>query len=394
MNTDLTIIAQDMQDYVVGIRRVLHTKPELRWEEEETLKLIKSAIENLFFKFKDGVQIHNMKGGIYVDVTFDLSFDRILLRSDVDAVATPENTGLPFASQNPGVSHACGHDTHIAMMLGAMKAIANGSVKPKYNLRFVFQRAEENPVTESGGASLVKEGVLDGIVRAFALHIFVEDKAKAGQFQTRRGQFLSNSGRMKITVNCEGGHVAKPHNGSNATDIMIDIGVALRGFALSFLGPNERTSFVPASLNSGDPNSSNIRPGEATIWYAVRHFLPSDKAQEFVNAIMNKVLSVVSGYPDAKVNFEYFPGHPSLTNDPETTGKVMTILSKAGEEVVEIDPIFGGEDFAHYLNVIPGNAMMLGAYQEGSGGHHSSTFNPDESILWKGVLYWLLLATN
>ena len=393
-NSTLQDLAQSVQLYITGIRRCLHASPELRFQEEQTLNIIRNEMAMLPNCEFMNCEVINFNGGIAFDLTINPALDRIIFRADVDALPVPEETGLSFASTVPGISHACGHDTHVAMLLGVVKLIAEGQITPKHNIRFVFQRAEENPITESGGAMLVREGVLDGISAAYALHIFTENKAPAGQFQTRRGGFLSNSGRVKIEIACTGGHVAMPHNGSNASDVLADIVVGLRHFAITQFGPLEPVSFVPASVGAGEPNASNVRPGKATLWYAFRHLLPPEKAAKAKEALETRIKAITSAYPDAQVSIEHFDGHPALRNDPITTETCISLLANAGEDVVEIDPIFGGEDFAHYLNHVPGCMMMLGAWQEGCGGHHTKTFNPDESILWKGVLYWLLLATN
>lgn len=394
MNT-IAELAKSVQEFVVAVRSYLHANPELRFEEQNTLQYIQDVIWTMITK-SQGIDWLGkpLAGGLILDLVVNPDYDRIIFRADVDAVPVQEETGLSFSSNVPGVSHACGHDAHAAMLLGVIKLIAEGKVVPTHNIRFVFQRAEENPVTESGGAMLVREGVLEDISKAYALHIYTEGKAKAGQFQTRKGGFLSNSGRVKIEIECTGGHVAMPHNGSNASDIMADIIVGLRHFAITQLGPLEPVSFVPASVNAGELNASNVRPGKATLWYAFRHLLSSEKANETKKALNARIKAIVSAYPDATVTITHFDGHPALINDPETTQNTIDLLTAAGEDVFEIDPIFGGEDFAHYLKTVAGHHMMLGAWQAGSGGHHTKTFNPDESVFWKGVLYWLLLATS
>ncbi|MBI2637224.1 MAG: amidohydrolase, partial [Parcubacteria group bacterium] len=340
------------------------------------------------------VVIHQAKGGMWVDITYDYTLPRIILRADVDALPIQEATGLPFASRNSGVMHACGHDTHAAMLLGAFKTLVENDLPTKHNLRLVFQRAEENPIDgRSGGKTLVEEGVLDGISAAYALHIWAT--GEPGVFLSRPGPMLANSDRFKITVTCTGGHVAFPHRGSNAIDIATDIHVALRGFDTRFLGPNEPTSFVPAISNAG--TGSNIRPSEAEIWYAVRNVLGPKTRAAFHQAISEQVKAVVSRYPDATVACEPIYGHPALANSPASYEHVNAVLQAAGEKTGLEELHMGGEDFAHYLELqggVPGSMWLLGAAQEGSGDHHTPTFNPDESVFWRGVMFWLLLATS
>lgn len=376
-------VAKETGEYVVRIRRVLHQIPELRWEETRTLEAISKEITSA----DPSAEIVTKKGGIWVDLTFNPDFDQILFRADVDALPIQEETG---PSKNDGVMHACGHDIHTAMLLGAFKAIAEGKVEPTHNLRFVFQRAEENPITKSGGATLVEEGVLEGISQVYALHI--KPLHEAGTFFSRPDTAMANSDRIHLVVKCSGGHVAYPHHGSNAIDITTDIHVALRGFDRRFLGGLEACALVPTVSNSG--TASNIRPGKADIWYACRQFLDEKQREELAQAIQRKVNLVVSGYPDATLEYDYVKGHPNLVNNPESVAQVGDLLWAAELKVEITEPILGGEDFAHYLKEVPGSKWDLGAYQEGTGDSHTSTFNPDESVFWKGVLFWLLLATN
>lgn len=234
-------LAQAAQPWIVDIRRALHQMPELRWQEEKTLAYIRQQIETIAAAVTTpAITLHEARGGLWVDMTFEERFDRILLRSDVDGLPIQEQTGLPYTSQNSGAMHACGHDTHPAMLLGAFKILVEqADLHPTHNLRFVFQRAEENPITQSGGAALAQEGVLEGISHAYALHIW--SSMESGLFRSRPGPLMANSDRLKIEITCNGGHVASPHAGSNAIDIAVDIQVALRGFATRFLGQRSRS---------------------------------------------------------------------------------------------------------------------------------------------------------
>ncbi|MCP4544319.1 MAG: amidohydrolase, partial [Chloroflexi bacterium] len=184
-----------MQPWVVDIRHHLHQIPELCWEEEETLALIRQQIDGIKANAQRSqrplVNVHQAKGGIWVDVTFDQDLDRVLLRADVDAIPIQEQTGLSFSSQNAGIMHACGHDAHAAMLLGALKALLENDIPVTHNLRFVFQRAEENPLKASGGATLVGEGVLKGVTEAHALHIWAA--SEPGVFLSRPGPMMANS---------------------------------------------------------------------------------------------------------------------------------------------------------------------------------------------------------
>jgi len=395
---DLIALARSAETFVLAARNTLHRIPELRWEERETLEYIQVAMDQArppmvvarMSQSNVVVRVHGQyTGGLVVDFDVNPNFDRILFRADVDGLPITEATGLPFMSQRPGKMHACGHDIHSAMLLGAFKLCCEHPELLRHNVRFVWQRAEENPITESGGARLVREGVCDGVSAAYGLHI--HPMLEAGVFASRPGPMLGNSDRMRVTVKCTGGHVAEPHHGSNAIDIGLDICTSLKGFALRNLGPTEPVSLVPAQFNSG--TASNIRPSEATIWFAVRTMLDEDRRVRFHHELEAAVRTIVGTYPDASCEIEMVKGHPTLTNTPEEVSAMASLLRANDQPVETHDILLGGEDFAHYLNATRGCFTMLGAYQDGTGDFHTPNYNPDESVFWKGVLYWLALAT-
>lgn len=393
----LVVLAQSVQGYVANIRRYLHQHPETRWEEDQTLNFVREEVDRIGSGLLQ--QQLGFAGGYVYDLTVrDDAVDRIVLRADVDALPVTEATGLRFTSAMPGKMHACGHDTHVAMLLGAIKAITKGGVVPRHNLRFVFQRAEENPGTEplamSGGAKLVCEGVLKDVNRAYGLHIW--PNGVAGTFYSRAGAFLGNSGRLKMVLHGKGGHVAQPHRGDNVLRIWYDVMTAFNTIAARRLPPTEPVTVEPVIAKAG--TGSNIMPAEGEFWFGVRTMLPRDEHNAFMAAMEEETRTIVSRYPGASVDFTRILGHPSLQNDEDNFGTVRRILTDAGQPVEVHEPLLGGEDFAHYLDRkhkgVPGSFWLLGAHQEGTGDCHAPTFNPDESVFWNGVLFWLLLATS
>ena len=390
MTTKLAELARETEPYVLKLREELHRIPELRFEEEQTLAVVRREIEarTATSPRRSKIEIREHRGGLAVDVTVDAAAERWLLRADVDGLPVPEQTGLPYASIHPGHMHACGHDAHTAMLLGAFSLLV-GPTTPARNLRFVWQRAEENPVTESGGAMLVREGVCEDVSRVYGLH--VDANRKSGSFLSRPGAHMANSDRLQVQIKCQGGHVARPHHGSNAADIAVDVCAALRGFALRTLGPHEAVSLVPAIVRAG--TASNVRPDTAELWFAVRNFLDADRRQAFETALVREIEHLVRRYADASVAVTPVRGHPSLINTATEVERVRRLLEAAGLPTVEDDTRFGGEDFAWYLRARPGCFWFLGAETPGSADHHAPRFNPDPTVFWRGVHYWLILAT-
>ena len=385
---DLINLAQESQDYVTELRQALHEIPELGWQEEKTIALIKSEIRKIASTSKVKIAYREKKGGVWVDLNFHPDKKRILYRADIDALPLEEQTNLPFSSKHPGLMHACGHDCHAAMLLGALKVLASGEVVPHYNLRLVWQRAEEVGTIQSGGCKLVEEGVLEGISYCYGLHI--SSTEAYGTFISRPNYFMCRAGKLQIEVTCLGGHVMRPELGSNAIDIMTEIHMTLRGFELRKLGPNEMISFVPSISQAG--NASNTRPNHGEMWYAVRNFLSEERLDDFISSIRTKIELIIQSYPDASLSeFHYHPGYPPLINNPNNTQFVKDLLDQHFE-TRKIPFMFSGEDFSYYVQNRTGSYWILGARKGKQTDHHTSTFNPDEGVLWQGVAFWLLLS--
>lgn len=374
---------------MIALRRKLHKIPELGFEETKTLALILSHIKSYSKDALYPIQIHESEGGIWVDLEVNKDLPWILFRADMDGLPIEEKTGLPYASVHPGRMHACGHDCHSSMLLIAFKCICNGLVVPNSNIRFVWQRAEEITTRESGGKKLVKKGVCRGIMAAYGLHISSVDDF--GIFYSRKGPLMCNSDHLSFTVEASGGHVMNPHIGSNAIDILADIHMSLRGFDRTILGPNEPIAFVPSISHAGD--TPNIRPNTASFTYSLRNILSQERLEMFLNSIQEKIEAIVSAYPKAFLSsFTFTRGHPQLINTPSKVDKVEEALQKEGYLTAEFDLLFAGEDFAYYLQEVPGAFWSIGAGKSERHDHHTPHFNPSEDALEYGVNFWLTLA--
>lgn len=389
--TAILNIAKCLEPNVLSYRHAFHAIPELGWQEHKTLALLEYHIHNITKNSLLDFEIVRKEGGIWVDLTIDPSLPRVLFRADIDGLPIQEDTSLPFSSVHEGIMHACGHDCHIAMLLGAFKAIAEGCIPVSHNIRFVWQRAEEFANQRSGGEKLVEEGVCDGISYAYALHISsVED---GGMFSSRPTIFLANSALFKFEIECSGGHVMRPNSGSNAIDVMMDILHSLRGFETLMFEPYEPIAFVPSIASAG--LATNVRPNSAQICFAFRNFLKKEEKNRFVIAVKDKIERITSLYPTASISsFEFFEGYPVLENDPENYHFVRNLLAQAGFHTKVSNLVFAGEDFSYYLRKVPGSYWSLGAKQGLGTDHHTAKFNPDEKYLWQGVAFWLTLAVN
>jgi amidohydrolase len=412
-NIKISKIVSSLKDYVHSLRDRLHRIPELRWEEQKTVTLVKKTIEGIMKQKSVGrdvadVNMVELTGGVVVNVTLTrkkrVGGKALLLRADLDGLPV-EEPDSDISSQHKGKMHACGHDMHTAMLLTALRAVLCSGAPIGENiqsLKFVFQRAEENPITESGGSHLVNvENVTEGVDECYGLHVWAS--LPSGKFATAAGPFMANSDRLNVEIQCSGGHASQPHQASNAIDVSTDIIAGLRNFPVQTLGPTEPCALTPTVLNShGD--ASNVIPSKVSLWYGVRTFLKMDRRIEFHKQLRIKIEKIAAGSfagtssdGSVAVNANSILGHPAVINARSTVQSSAGALKGyfGGERVDAESPQYlAGEDFAHYLNSKPGCFWFLGANKPGCGDHHSPSFSPNPEVLGDGVVFWLLLIAG
>ncbi len=315
------------------------------------------------------------------------------MRADFDALAVEEQTNLPFSSEHPGLMHACGHDIHTAWLLTTLKILVESDLVPIYNLRFIFEDGEENPITPPGAVHLIKNGALENVKEIYGLHIWANPDIEPGTFCSRFGPFLANSGRLGIYLKASGGHVARANEGVNCRRISHEIYKIIMEFTDKHLEGTANTDYAvePTSILAGEPDgkSSNIMPSQLQDWWGIRTFLPRKKHEKFMKKLTDKIRKVGTQM-GGEVKFKIISGHPALINRAQTVERIQQILQQNKQPVnINHPPILEGESFAYYLEKVPGSFWMLGAWQEGCGEHHQSTFNPDSNQFGKGVLFFL-----
>lgn len=393
-NIDYLQKAQAEDAYTQQIRNHLHEFPELSWQEDNSLQFIKAEIQKIKPLSNRTIQIRDVyKGGLVVDLQRNAK-KTLLFRADIDALPILENPNNQPRSKTNGKMHACGHDAHSAMLLSALKLLATDQNLPlKHNIRFVWQRAEENPGTAdrvvSGGQSLVQEGVLDGVDEVYGLHIW--SKLKEGQLASARRAIMGHTAKLKIAINSSGGHTSTPHTGVNSIRVATAVMDALKDMPLRTLGPYEPVSLEPTVFKSGE--AANVMPGTAEVWYSLRTFLSTTEQKNFVQNL-NNVINSISQQFDADISAKIIDGYPATINNAELFRENSTYFASHGLEVEEVSPILAGEDFSYYLQNRKGVFWILGAEQPETGAHHSPNFNPSKNVFFKGVAMWLMLANK
>jgi amidohydrolase len=372
----------------VKYRRAFHQIAELSWKEEKTLKKLMAFLHKIVPLTDSNFDLKMFKGGLCLDCQFNQKAPWLLFRCELDGLPIEEKTNLPFSSIHKGIMHACGHDFHIAMLLGAIHSIFLMPIKPQNNIRFVFQRAEETGTVHSGGKMLVDEGILNGINRVFGLHI--SSLLPPFEFYSNPGAFLASPRCIDLQIRTTGGHVMHPNQGTNAIDILTDILSKLKEIQNKIVTKDESIVIVPSILEAG--TASNIRPQVGRLKLAIRTFLDQNNANQLTQNLKKEIENIVNYYPDSSIEkFIVEEGYPVLKNDPSSMKQVFDLLAPH-YKVSKHPPLFAGEDFSYFLEKTKGCYIVLGAKNKEGQDHHTANFNPNEKVLHQGVSFWLLLA--
>ncbi|MBM4338214.1 MAG: amidohydrolase [Deltaproteobacteria bacterium] len=369
----------EMKDWLVEIRRTIHMHPELGFEEVETSKLVSGLLEKFGLEVKTGVA----KTGVVGLLRGKGQGKTVAIRADMDALLMDEPGGKPYASKVQGKMHACGHDAHVAILLGVAKFFSSIPEQVRGNIKWIFQPAEEGG---GGGRIMVEEGVLENpkVDAAFAAHVFpLLSVGKIGIYE-RVG--LAAADRFVIKMIGKGGHAAVPHLTKDPIIATGHLITQIHSIVSRNVNPLESGVITIGKVSGGTAN--NIIPDEVELWGTVRSLTPQIR-EELKSRLEQVTRGVAQSFGiDYRFDFEY--GYPVLLNDPAMSKLVASACSKGiGEENVEfVKPSMGGEDFAYFLEKVPGAFFRLGIRNEERGivhPYHSSLFDIDEEVLPFGV---------
>jgi len=372
-------LKDDMFHRLCSIRRDIHQWPEPAFEEHRTAERISEALSGLSIRHRKGVA----KTGVVARIdNVKNSGPTIALRADMDALAIPEKTGLPFSSRVPGYMHACGHDGHIAMLIGAAALLKESG--PDGNVVFIFQPAEEG----GGGAeSMIEAGVLDGVDMIFGGHI--DGNFNLGKIAIRKDIETAYTTAFEIEIHGKGGHAARPHEGVDAVVVGSLLVVSLQTIVSRVINPLKPVVISIGSFHSG--TAYNAIADEATLKGTIR--CTDEKTKDKIIRKIRKTASSLASLHDAVIDVAISEGYPPVINHPE--GVMIARETAEGllgkEKVVLIDqPSMGGEDFAYYLRRVPGCFVRFGATKKGRDNSkaHSAIFDFDEEVIRIGAVFY------
>ena len=372
-------------EQVIAWRRDIHAHPELSQHEERTSALVAGVLESL------GLEVTRNVGGFGVVGLLRGKGEgkTIALRADMDALPLTEATGLPFASQTPGVMHACGHDTHTAMLLGVACALRDLRDELRGSVKFIFQPAEElNPT--GGAPGMITDGVLEGVDALLALHVW--PSFETGQVVTRPGALMAASDRVFLTVKGQSAHGSRPDQGVDAIVAAAHVVTGLQAVISRSVSPLASAVLTIGTIHGGA--RYNVIPDCVKLEGTVRTLNPD--VQDRMPELITRTARGIAEAFGAACDVEYVRGYPPMMNDPALTEKVCaSVRKRLGEDSVKIagQPDLTAEDFAFFARERPAVMVWLGCRPKGvkpedMGMLHNTRFSPDEECFKYGIEFF------
>jgi amidohydrolase len=377
MRDSLDDLAAAVAPDVVAWRRHLHAHPELSFQETETSRFVAERLGEL------GIEVSRPSG---TSVVGRLAGGRpgptLAIRADMDALPIEEATGLPFASTNPGVMHACGHDGHTAILLGAATVLARLQDQLPGEIRFLFEPGEE--ALPGGAQGMVDAGVMVGVDQVIGLHLW--SPLPVGTIVARPGRALAACDVFRIEIRGVGGHIGVPHEAVDPIAIGAQVVEALQHIVAREDDPREAAIVGVTGFQAGI--SVGVIPPTAELTGGTNVFAPA--VQDLLERRIGEIAEGVCRAHGATCDYEYTRGYRAVINDEAVTARVARAARQAfGDSAVgEGEMLMVGEDVSAFLEQAPGCFVLVGAGNEAKGivhDHHNPRFDIDEDALGFGV---------
>ncbi|MET4655349.1 amidohydrolase [Exiguobacterium sp. PvP048] len=356
---------------MVERRRYLHRHPELSFHEVDTPQFIADRLTELGIEVRTGVGGRGVVGTI----RGGKPGKTVALRADFDALPIQDEKTVDYRSTVPGVMHACGHDGHTATLLAVAEILVRQKEQLAGNVVLIHQHAEE--VVPGGARDMVADGCLDGVDVIFGTHLW--STTKLGTIGYRIGPVMAAADKFELTLFGRGGHGAKPHETIDAVVLGATVVKELQSIVSRRLDPLQQAVLTIGTLHAG--NTFNVIADSAELTGTIRTFDP-EVAEQIVHE-MERTIKGVCDAAGATYSFTYERGYPAVVNHPQETNLLRTVASDimGADHVFEIAPTMGGEDFAYYLQQVPGTFFFTGAGDETFYPHHHPKFDFEEQAM-------------
>jgi amidohydrolase len=365
---------KEIRQKIVDLRRDFHQHPETALQEFNTAKKIDGILQGVGIETKIMVKGTGVRGVL----RGSLPGKTIALRADLDGLPVQEETDLPYRSKNAGTMHACGHDAHIAMLLGAAMVLAEWKRELNGNVVFIFQPAEE---TGAGAKPMIDEGVLEGVNGIFGLHVYVP--MPFGTLGYKAGPFMAAGDFFDVKIIGKGGHGGLPNLAIDPVAIAANAISTLQTIVSREVDPLESAVVSICKMGAGG-EAYNIIPDSASFGGTIRSHSP--ELREYLSRRIEEILGGVTSAMRGRYEFNLMRRFPPVINDVEMTEFVRRVAQDllGKDKVSPMKPLMGSEDFSCYLQKIPGTFVFLGAENKKKGiihPQHHPKYDIDEDIL-------------
>jgi len=371
---------------IISTRRDIHKHPELAFNELRTSKLVASRLKKMGIKVKKNVG----KTGVVGTLKGNGIGPTIALRADMDALPIQETSNVPYKSINKNIMHACGHDGHTAMLLGAAEALSQMTSKINGTVKFLFQPAEEG---QGGARYMIKDGALKKVDFAYGIHLW--NYQEYGTIGVKPGPIMAAADIFEITINGIGGHGATPQGTKDAIIIASHLIQTLQTIVSRNTNPIESTVVTVGQINGG--YNFNIIADKVILKGTTRAY--TEKNRQLIKKRMKEIIEGTKKTFDVKITLDYEEGYPPTVNDPNAAKNLLNAAKKivgtgAGNPYLSM----GAEDFSYFLQKVPGCYFLVGSAPKGkktlSTPHHCSHFDIDERALLIGSSVYLQLIDD
>lgn len=372
---------------IAALRRDLHAHPELAFEETRTASVVAAHLKKLGLEVFEGIA----KTGVVGRLKRGTSPRAIGLRADMDALPLPELNGFPHRSRHEGRMHACGHDGHTAMLLGAAEALVALGAAARFDgtVYFIFQPAEEH---EGGGRVMVEEGLFERFPMQMVFGLHNWPGLPAGSIAVMEGPVMAGADRFEITIKARGAHAAMPHQGTDAILAGAALVQAFQSLVSRATDPLDAAVVSVTRFHAG--HADNILPEQAVLGGTVRSLRP--ELQDALEAGLGRICTGIETTHRVRIELSYERGYPPTINAAEPSSICREVARQVvgGEQVLtHLKPSMGAEDFAYLARVVPGCYVWLGN-GPGEGGCmlHSPHYDFNDEIIATGIRYWVRLV--
>ncbi|HWE42018.1 MAG TPA: amidohydrolase [Gemmatimonadaceae bacterium] len=376
---------ESVREAVISWRRHLHQHPELSFHEERTAQFVADTLAS----FGNLEITRPTPTSVVARLTGTHPGPVLAMRADIDALPIDEKNSHDFISRHAGVMHACGHDGHTSMLLGAAKVLCGRRDELTGEIRFVFQHAEElNP---GGAEELVRAGVMDGVDMIIGAHLWLP--MPYGQVGVRSGALMASPDNFVVTITGSGGHAAIPHETTDPIAIAAQVITNLQHIVARNVDP--LASAVVSVTRIAGGTTYNVIPGQVELAGTVRTFDPALRAR--MPELMKRIVGGITAAHGASFTFDWDAGYRPVINDEKASDLLRRAVVRAlgADALVEAVPTMGGEDFSAYQEKVPGSFFFIGARNEERGitnPHHHECFDLDERALDSGTRIFVAAA--